>query len=314
MKKIVISALTFLFLISSSLYAQERTITGKVTSADEGGGLPGVNVSVVGTSVATVTNMDGDFTIKVPSNDSQLSFTFLGYQTQAITVNDQSTINVVLKISDVALDQVVVTALGITREKKTLGYAISEVAGEDVSTVKDLNVVNSLSGKVPGVVITQGTFGPGSSSRIIIRGNNSITGNNQPLFVVDGVPIDNGGSGSASSANTGEYSKTDYGSGVSDINPDDIESITVLKGPNAAALYGSRAANGVILFTTKSGRSQKGLGVSYNSNFTWENPMILPKFQNEYGQGTGGNVTTDYGTLRTIGGSWGAKLDGTNQL
>lgn len=314
MKKIVISALTFLFLISSSLYAQERTITGKVTSADEGGGLPGVNVSVVGTSVATVTNMDGDFTIKVPSNDSQLSFTFLGYMTQTIAVGDQSSINVELQVSDVALDQVVVTALGIAREKKALGYAVSEVEGDILSNVKESNVINSLAGRVAGVNLTQSTSGLGGGTMVILRGNNSVTGNNQPLYVIDGMSIDNSGYGSAAGTGTANYSQSDYGTGISDINPDDVESITVLKGPNAAALYGSRAANGVILFTTKSGRSQKGLGVSYNSNFTWENPMILPKFQNEYGQGTGGNVTTDYGTLRTIGGSWGAKLDGTNQL
>lgn len=313
MKKIVISALALLFLISSSLYAQERTITGKVTSSDDGGGLPGVNVSVVGTSVATITDINGGYTIKVPSNEAVLSYVFMGYQTQNVTVGEQTSIDVVLQVTDVALDQVVVTALGISREKKTLGYAISEVSGEEISTVKDLNIVNSLAGRVSGVVITQGTFGPGSSSRIIIRGNNSITGNNQPLFVVDGIPIDNGGSGSASSDNAGEYSKTDYGSGVSDINPDDIESVTVLKGPNAAALYGSRAANGVILFTTKSGKSQKGLGVSYSSNFTWENPMLLPKFQNEYGQGTGGNYPAPE-SYRTVSGSWGAKLDGTSQL
>jgi TonB-linked SusC/RagA family outer membrane protein len=314
MRKIVIIALAFLFLISSSLYAQERTITGKVTSSEDGSSLPGVNVMVAGTKTASITDMDGNYSIKVPSNDAVLSFSFLGFQTQVVTVGDQTKIDIVLQTTDVALDQVVVTALGISREKKTLGYAISEVSGEDVSTVKDLNVVNSLAGKISGVVVTQGTFGPGSSSRIIIRGNNSLSGNNQPLIVVDGVPIDNGGSGSASSANAGEYNKTDYGSGVSDINPDDIESVTVLKGPNAAALYGSRASNGVILFTTKSGKAQKGLGVTYSSNFTWENPMLLPKFQNEYGQGTGGNVAPDLGTLRTIGGSWGAKLDGSSQL
>ena len=192
--------------------------------------LAGVTVLEKGTTHGLITDTNGKYSIAVPRG-ATLVFSFLGMQTQEYQVLDQKVINVVLSPTTQMMDEVVVTALGISREKKSLGYAVTEVSGEDMTRVRDLNVVNSLSGRVSGVVVTQGTFGPGSSSRVIIRGNNSLTGNNQPLYVVDGIPIDNTGYGSASSANAGEYSKNDYGSGISDLNPDDIESMSVLKGP-----------------------------------------------------------------------------------
>ena len=314
MKKIVISALMLLFALSSSLYAQERTITGKVTDATNGAPLPGVNVAVVGTSQGAITDMDGNYTIKVPGPDASLSFVFLGYETKTIQVGNQTVINVSLNTSDIALDDVVVTALGISKEKKALGYAVTEVSGDDITKVKETNVVNSLAGRVAGVTITQSTGGVGAGTRVIIRGNNSLTGNNQPLYVVDGIPVDNSGFGSANSSNTANYKRDDFGTGISDINPDDIESISVLKGPNAAALYGSRAANGVVLITTKKGKQSKGLGVSYSLQAAWENPLLLPAFQDEYGQGTLGDTPTDLATLRANGASWGAKMDGANRL
>jgi TonB-linked SusC/RagA family outer membrane protein len=249
----------------------------------------------------------------MPRN-ATIVFSFLGMQPQEYQVLEQRVINVVMAPLTTMMDEVVVTALGISREKKSLGYAVTEVSGSDVARVRDLNVVNSLAGRVSGVVVTQGTFGPGSSSRVIIRGNNSLTGNNQPLYVVDGIPVDNTGYGSASSTDAGEYSKYDYGSGISDLNPDDIESMSILKGPNAAALYGSRAANGVILITTKNGSLNRGLGVTYSGSFTFESPLLIPKFQNEYGQGTGGNVPALIGDLRNTAGSWGAKLDGSSKI
>ncbi|MBE0667152.1 MAG: TonB-dependent receptor plug domain-containing protein, partial [Bacteroidales bacterium] len=295
------------------LYSQNVTVTGTVTSSDDGLPLAGVTVLQKATTNGVITDTNGKYSISVPGN-ATIVFSFLGMQTQEIQVPENRIINLVLSPSTTMMDEIVVTALGISREKKSLGYAVTEVSGAEVASVRDLNIVNSLSGRVSGVVVTQGTFGPGSSSRVIIRGNNSLTGNNQPLYVIDGIPVDNSGYGSASSANAGEYSKSDYGSGISDLNPDDIESMSILKGPNAAALYGSRAANGVILITTKKGSANRGLGVTYNGNFTFESPLLLPSFQNEYGHGTGGNVPALIGDLRAVGGSWGSKLDGSSKI
>ncbi|MCF6239764.1 MAG: TonB-dependent receptor plug domain-containing protein [Bacteroidales bacterium] len=306
MKKIVISALMLLFALSSSLYAQERTITGKVTDASDGSPLPGVNIAVVGTSQGTITDLDGNYSLKVPDNNASLSFSFLGYETKTVQVGNQTVINVALNTSDVALEDVVVTALGISKEKKALGYSVTEVSGDEITKVKETNVVNSLAGRIAGVTLTQSTGGVGAGTRVIIRGNNSLTGNNQPLYVVDGIPIDNSGFGSADGSTTANYKRSDFGTGISDLNPDDIESISVLKGPNAAALYGSRAANGVVLITTKKGRKTKGLGVNFSSQAVWENPLLLPAFQDEYGQGTLGDTPTDLATLRANGSSWGA--------
>jgi len=295
------------------MMAQNVTITGKVTSADDGTPIPGASVVQKGTTKGVLTDANGGYQIAVPKG-ATLVFSFTGMQTQEVVIADQTTVNVVLAYSTLEMNEVVVTALGISREKKSLGYAITEVSGSDISRAKDLNVMNSLSGRVAGLVITQGSFGPGSSSRVVIRGNHSIKGNNQPLYVVDGIPFDNSGFGSASESDAGEYSKSDYGSGISDLNSEDIESVSVLKGPNAAALYGSRAANGVILITTKKGSLNKGLGVTYSGNFTFETPMLLPEFQNVYGQGTGGNVPASLDDLRASSASWGAKMDGSDKL
>nr|WP_321410678.1 SusC/RagA family TonB-linked outer membrane protein [uncultured Carboxylicivirga sp.] len=295
------------------MFAQGKNVTGKVTSSEDGMPIPGVSVVEKGTTNGTITGVDGVYNLNV-AQGSVLIFSFVGMTSQEVTVGTATTYNVALDPEVFGVDEVVVTALGLSREKKALGYTVTEVKSDDISTVKETNVMNSLAGKVAGVNITQGAFGPGSSSKVTIRGNNSLTGNNQPLYVVDGVPIDNSGFGSANGDGTGAYSKIDYGSGVSDINPDDVESISVLKGPNAAALYGSRAANGVILITTKKGTSRKGLGVSVSSNMTFENPMLLPSYQNEYGQGKQGVVPDDLTSLKQASGSWGAKLDGTSQL
>jgi TonB-linked SusC/RagA family outer membrane protein len=297
----------------SSAIAQ-ISVSGTVVTETDGLGLPGVSVTEKGTMKGTLTDSDGKFSIEVSSPNSILVFSFIGMKTVEETVKGGTVINVKMISQDISLNEVVVTALGVSREKKSLGYAVSEVSGENLNTVKELNVVNSLAGRVAGVVITQGTFGPGSSSRVVIRGNNSLTGNNQPLYVIDGIPIDNSGYGSASSSDAGEYSKSDYGSGISDLNSEDIESVSVLKGPNAAALYGARAANGVVLITSKKGKLNKGLGVSYSGNYTFETPMQLPEFQDEYGQGTQGNTPASLGELRSSGGSWGAKMDGSNKM
>ncbi len=295
---------------------EEITVSGTVTDTD-GEPLIGVNVYVKGTSLGTTTDVNGQYRFSVP-DDAILVFSYTGFESQEIAVEGRTVLDVSM-IEGSTLEEVVVSALGLSREKKSLGYAVTELNGDDVSTVKESNVASSLAGKVAGVVVYKNTSGPGGSSRIIIRGNNSLSGNNEPLYVVDGVPIDNNnlaGSGAF------EFNVRDFGNGISDINPDDIESISILKGPNAAALYGSRASNGVVLITTKKGALGKGLGVSISSSTTFENPLILPEYQNEYGRGTDGNFvqlnpSDDLATqVQAVGlaSSWGPKFDGSSQL
>ena len=291
------------FLCFGSLMAQ-KAVKGTVTDVD-GIPLPGATVLISGTNTGTTTDFDGNFSITADEG-SVLVFSYVGYTPQEITVSSSSELYVVLTQN--ALDEVVVTALGLTREKKSLGYSVTEVSGENLNTIKDHNLASSLAGKVAGVNITQ-SGSIGSGSRIVIRGNNSITGNTQALIVVDGVPINDAGVNSGGSV----YNSSVTGGGITDINPNDVESISVLKGPNAAALYGSRAGNGVILITTKKGTRSDRVGVTVNTNVTFDNPLFLPEYQNEYGQGTLGAAFTDlqnnWGT-----GSWGSKLDGSQQL
>ena len=273
-----------LVLVAQITFAQDRVVSG-VVSDNTGMPLPGVSVLVKGTQSGIQTDFDGKYSIKATSSQV-LIFSFVGMQTQQVTANSTK-INVKMQDDAQALEEVVVTtALGIKREKKALGYATQEVKGEAVSNVKSSNFVNSLSGKIAGLDIkSSGTLG--GSTQVIIRGNNSIAGNNQALFVVDGVPIDNGNTNSSDQVTgRGGY---DYGNAASDINPDNIESINVLKGAAATALYGSRASNGVIMITTKKGKSQKGIGVTISSSFTagTADKETLPKYQNKYGAGYG---------------------------
>ena len=261
-------------------WAQDRTVSGKVTDAESGEGLPGVNVLLKGTSQGVNTDLDGNYKISVPSEGGTLVFTFIGMSKQEIAIGSRSVIDVRMKPDVQQLSEVVVTAFGVEREEKAIGYATQQVSGDDITKTRETNVVNSLSGKIAGVNVTGSSGQPGSSSRIVLRGANSLTGNNQPLFVVDGIPIDN-----SSAGNADPFGGVDHGNGAIDINPEDIASVNVLKGANAAALYGSRASNGVILITTKSGKGTEGIGVSVNSNTTFTNPLRLPDFQNSYGQG-----------------------------
>lgn len=306
MRKIFI-ILTMCFALLGSAYAQQ-SVTGTVTGED-GVGIPGVSVIQKGTSKGTVTNIDGQYSLSVPS-DATIVFSFVGMQSVEENVDGRSTIDVLMRASQIGLEEVVVTALGISREKKALGYSVTEVRADDISTVKDHNPINSLAGKVAGVVISQANGSPGAGARVVIRGNNSLNANNQPLIVVDGVPLDNTGVNSGASV----YNTTVGGGGITDINPDDIESMSVLKGPNAAALYGSRASNGVILVTTKKGAQGKGLGVTLNSSYTSDSPFILPEYQNEFGQGSQGNVPGNLTDLKGSTGSWGPRFDGSNKL
>jgi len=313
MKSKLLLVLFLLFAGIGSLFAQ-KVITGTVTDKSDGSVIPGVNVVVKGTSVGTTTDVNGTYSINVPGNAKVLEFSFVGMNTTDVEIGNQIHIDVALSPSSLKLNEVVVTALGISRKKKALGYSVTQLSGKDITTVKQSNVINSLAGRVSGVVLTTSPSGPGGGTRVIIRGNNSLTGNNQPLYVVDGIPIDNSGVGSANGSSTANYRRTDYGTGISDINPDDIASVTVLKGPNAAALYGSRASNGAIIITTKKAKMNKQLGVSFLSSTTFQTPLLLPKFQNVYGQGSDGNTYTDASDLKNYGGSWGAKMDGSDQI
>lgn len=308
MKKLLLTGLLSCAVVFLSM-AQVQ-VSGKVTDADDGAPLPGASILEKGTTNGVVTDIEGNYKITV-ADDATLVVSFIGYSAVETQIGGRSTIDVAMQSDATELGEVVVTAFGVEREKKALGYAQTQVDGSQVSTVKSTNVVNSLAGKVAGLVVSPNSFGPGSSTRVILRGNNSLTGQNQPLYVVDGIPMDNAGYGNSNPStgdpDTGEFSRTDYGNGPGDINPDDVESISVLKGPNAAALYGSRAANGVILITTKKGTNRKGIGVSYSNSTMFDNPLLLPEFQNQYGQGSNGNVEL------TTGNSWGAQLDGSEQ-
>ena len=262
-------------------FAQEKTVTGNV--ADASGPLPGVTVVVKGTNTGTQTDFDGNYSINA-NMGAVLQFSFIGMQTVEKTVGDSNTVNVSMLESAEALEEVVVTALGIKREKKSLGYATQEVKGDAVNTVKDPNFINSLSGKVAGIdVKSSGTMG--GSTNIVIRGYSSIYGSNQALFVIDGVPISNMNNND-SNQTTGREGY-DFGNAAQDINPDDIESINILKGGAATALYGSRAANGVVVITTKKGKSKNGIGVTVNSSVTFNkfNEDTFAVYQDEYGAG-----------------------------
>ena len=258
-----------------SVAQQGATISGRVTN-DAGAPLPNASVFLQGTKVGTLAGVDGRYRIVVPGGQPAGSATLvarlIGYKQSSIgiTIGTQSiTQDFVLIPSPVTLEGMVVTALGIQRDKRSLGVAQQSVSAPELTEARETNIVNALSGKVAGVEVTA-TGQEGGSSRIVIRGENSITGNNQPLFVVDGVPIDN-----YDTTNNG-FGGVDYGNTAQDINPNDIESISILKGANAAALYGSRAANGVVVITTKTGKGGQGLGVSASQNFTFETPLRLP--------------------------------------
>lgn len=289
--------------------AQNGTVTGTVTD-NNGSPLPGTNVVEKGTSNGTSTDFDGNYSINV-SDGATLVFSSLGYATQEIAVNGRSTINTSMEEDASQLDEIVVTALGIKKKTKALGYSMTEVGGDAIATVKTPNAINSLQGKIAGVNITQNATGAGGSSRVIIRGNSTLTGNNQPLYVVDGIPIGNDNNGAASL-----WGGNDGGDGISSINPDEIESISVLKGGSATALYGSRGGNGVILITTKNGSGQEGFGVEVTSTINFNKvDTSIRDFQTEYGQGLRNEKPANQEAALQAGlSSWGPRLDGTNVI
>jgi TonB-linked SusC/RagA family outer membrane protein len=306
MKKLfALLSLVLMVGLATEASAQARTITGQVTSAETSQPLAGVSVLVKGTSLATRTDAQGRYSVNVPASASTLTFSSLEYGTRDVAITG-TTVDVQLSRQVVALEGLVVTGLGVEREKSQLGTAQQQVSSEALNATRSHNVMSQLQGKVSGVAITNsGT--PGGSVNINIRGSNSISGNNQPLFVVDGTPVSNANRGG------GIVEGYDFGNAISDLNPEDIESITVLKGPNAAALYGSRAANGVILVTTKRGRLG-GIQTSASLTYDWARPSILPDFQDQYGQGIAG----EFSYVNGAGGglndyadqSYGPKLDG----
>lgn len=296
-------SLMSLLLYAPDLMAQTKSISGNITSAEDGSALPGVNVIVKGTTIGTVTDIDGNYRLNVPTDAETLTFSFIGFTEQGVEIGGRSVINVQM-VSDVKqLSEVVVTAVGIEREKRALGYAVTSLDAEQVAQKSEPDPVRALQGKVPGVNIIGGGGAVGSGTNITIRGNSSLLGNNQPLFVVDGIPFDN------STYQTGSFAEgsTTSSSRSFDLDPNNIESMTVLKGAAASALYGSRAANGVIVITTKSGRvgTRKGMEVTYNGSYSFEQVANLPEYQTRYTQGNNFKyVDGNFGT-------WGAPFDVT---
>ena len=301
--------------VPTNVTPEPIVVSGKVTTPDEPKGLPGVNVFVKGSSIGTITDFNGEYTLEVSNKYDILVCSFIGYGKQEIPINGHSTINIELSDDSEQIEEVVVTALNISRDKNSLGYSITQVDNEELATVKQNNPINSLAGKVAGLQISGAPSGIDGSSRVVLRGISSLSGGNRPLIVIDGIPVSGGTYGSAN-----EWGGTDKGDALSDINPDDIGSMSVLKGAGAAAIYGSRAANGVILITTKKGKKRKGLGISFNTSFMLDNPMVYPDLQNEYGQGAYGRYPTDVkGDMDAIKGeepwiwSWGSKMDGSQK-
>lgn len=301
-------------LTTNLLFAQDRKITGTVSSVEDETPLPGVNVVVKGTSVGTITDIDGNFTLNVSPEAETLVFSFIGLAKEEVAIGNQSQINVSMAQDIQSLSEVVVTAFGLEREKKALGYTVQGISGEEVAQVPTQSVVNNLSGKVAGLQVATNST-PGGSPEFVIRGFSSVAGNNQPLIVIDGVPMQQ--SSNATNDERGDNQR--YGGGISEIDPNNIAEMSVLKGPNAAALYGSRAANGVILITTKSGKGRKGIGVDVNLSTTFDDPLVKPKFQNIYGGGSGGRTWYADGWSGTVDGvqgsagtdeSWGSPMDG----
>ena len=294
--------------------AQERVITGTVTDRADAQPIPGVSIRIRGTNTGTATGPDGRYRLAVPAGTTVIEFSSIGYAMVPVTLGTSNIVNVALENSDRELSEIVVTANAIRREKRTLGYSAPTLNNEELTQGEQPNVINSLAGKVAGVNITTTSNTPGASSRVVLRGGSSIAGNNQALIVVDGIPIDNSsviGGGSS-------LSSVDFGNRGNDINPEDVESVTVLKGPAAAALYGSRASNGALIITTRSGKqgAQK-MEITFSSSNSFSSVLKLPDLQNEYGQGYYSSIdaagNASYYNDPKENWSWGAPFDGSIQ-
>jgi TonB-linked SusC/RagA family outer membrane protein len=293
--------------VNTNKLATKATITGKVVD-ETGVGLPGVSVKIKGTATGTVSDVTGSFAINAPDN-AVLVFSFIGYEVKEVAVAGKTNISVSLVPESKGLTEVVVTALGITKDQKKLGYSVSTVNGEQLNKAKESNVALSLQGRVAGLSVGGSNGGPGSSARVLLRGLTSFTASS-PLYVINGVPMDNTQRGQS-----GEWGGADYGDGISNINPDDIESMTVLKGQSASALYGSRAVNGVILITTKSGKKNSPIGVEFNTNFQFDKAVDNTDYQQTYGQGIQGVKPTSLDAARNSGSlAWGPRMDGSDVI
>lgn len=285
-----------------------KTVTGVILD-ETGEPVTGANVFVKGTTTGTITGLDGDFTLEVPE-DAILVVSYIGYSQQEIPVAGRTNITLSLSEDTQSLDEVVVTALGIKRQVRSIGYSTTLIGGDEFTEARDQNIGNALSGKIAGVSVTGNATGLGGSSRVVIRGNASLTGNNQPLYVVDGIPFDNTNRG-----NAGTWGGMDLGDGLNAINPDDIAEIQVLKGAAASALYGYRGGNGAILITTKSGSAQKGVSVEINNNLTFNPIYDYRDFQKVYGQGRlGEKPTSQEAAYNSYNSSWGAVMDGSQAV
>ena len=299
----IFSFLVCVSLIIGTTQAQNRTVTGKVTD-DKGGAVAGASVTVKGAKVGTTTAADGSYSVSVPANSKILVFTGVNFETREAVINASNSVSVSLAVKDDALSEVVVTSFGIKRDKKTLGYSTPTISAEDLTQVRNSNISNALVGKVAGVR-TQGAGGSFTGSAVLIRGYTSVTGSSAPLYVVDGMPIDNGGGGTALQNGTTSSTRT------LDINPDDVEEMTVLKGAAATSLYGSRGAAGVILITTKKGKKKAKNTVEINTSYNVVSINRLPDYQNEYAQGTASFGATPGGTYNNLSTqSWGPRITG----
>lgn len=318
MKQRLLSLLVLCTLMVGAAYAQNRQVTGKVSSSSDGSPISGASVSVVGGTAGTQTDNGGNFSLEVPASATQLNVSYIGYTSQRVSIGNRSVINIQLVSEDETLEEVVVTALGISREKRSLGYAAQEVKGDVLTAARGGNALQSLSGNVAGAVVSAPSSSLGGSTRIVLRGIGSLTGENKPLIVVDGIPMDNSNYNTAN-AERGAGGR-DYGDAGFDINPDDIESVNVLKGGPASALYGARASNGVVLIKTK--KAQKGRDeIVVNTGMAFENLGIKPKLQKLYGGGLGPEflkqtidgkeyLLVDYNADE----SWGAKYENQQVL
>ncbi len=304
MKKIALFLSILLFIGNVVANAQTKTITGTVTSAEDGTPIPGVSVSVKGTTLGTVTNVDGEFELKVPTDAEALMFSFVGMATQEVALEGRTNISVEMEPQTIGVDEVVVTALGVTnRNAREVVYATQTVNSEQLLSTPTKTALEGLRGKTAGVKLSTGSGSVGASTRIVLRGESSLTGNNNALIVVDGIAIDNSTTAGGAEASTTGYS--DFGNRFNDLNPNDIESVTVLKGPSATSLYGSRGAAGVVLITTKKGSKGKEMRINYNGSYSRESAIILLQRQNRFGQGYD-NTHFDSGENW----SWGPALDG----
>ena len=300
MKKIAMLIVGLLFLGAQLVNAQNKTLTGTVISSEDNQPLPGVNVVVKGTTQGTITDFDGKFTLSVASDAEALVFSFMGMQTQEVPVGSTTTFNITMDPETIGMDEVVVTALGIKKEAKALGYAVQEIKSENLTRAASPDLSRAMQGKVAGVDIKVSSGMPGASAQFVIRGSRSFTGNNAPLYVVDGMPIESGARSTGQSVTGADFTNRSL-----DINPNDIESINVLKGQAAAALYGLRASNGVVVITTKSGKGgEKGKTiVTISEDVSFDIVSSNPKYQTTYAQGSKGKYIPNSSM------SWGPKIE-----